>query len=77
VLSRGHFEWPGRAVVSIKQLFACVTVTSAVLRSHEIVGEHGGADPQLETVASFGEQRFMPRPRNSTEMRPSMPARKR
>src|SRR6516162_9700086 len=32
VLSRGHFEWPGQAVVSIKQLFACVTVASAVLR---------------------------------------------
>src|SRR5271165_2468914 len=23
--------------------------------SHEVVGEHGGADPQLEAVASFGE----------------------
>ena len=41
----------------------------------EIVGQHGGAHQQLEVLAPSTTARFMPRPRSSTEMRPSMAAR--
>ena len=42
--------------ISVKPLFVCATIAqSAERRSHEVVSEYGGADPQLEAVASFGE----------------------
>ena len=46
--------------------------------AHEVVCKHSGADQHLKALRSLGaRQRFMPRPRKSTDMRPSMPARKR
>jgi hypothetical protein len=45
--------------------------------SHEVVGEHSRADHNSKRSGPSARQRFMPRPRNSTEMRPSIPARKR
>ena len=45
--------------------------------AHQVVGEHGGPDQEFEARVPSARQRFMPRPRNSTEMRPSMPALKR
>jgi hypothetical protein len=44
---------------------------------HQVVGQHGRAHQQLEPLAPLRRQRFMPRPRKRTDMRPSMPARKR
>jgi hypothetical protein len=42
----------------------------------QIVDKYGDADQSLEALPAFGETAFRG-PRNNTDMRPSMPARKR